>query len=274
MTEEEMREEINGKGTHAPNVWYYTHNFRLSEKFISDFKDKVDWIFISTNYTLTESFIEKFENYVDWVSISLYQKLSENFILKHKNQLHWEAIFSHQKLSENFIREFQHMIGVNWVFKSQKLSEDFIREFKDRNINWYFISEYQKLSESFIREFKDKVDWYRISRYQNLSKKFILEFEDKINLYGLICNKHNWFNYSYKTGTNANIDEFLNTDINYDKLSKLVTGLIVNELREDMKVIEGKECKVKDIIDMIAKNEINLDWDYITIYSTKYLKRE
>ena len=145
-----------------------------------EFKDKVDWHYISSNKKLSESFIRKFKDYVNWGRISINQKLSENFIREFKDDVNLNLIGEYKKLSESFIKKFKYTVDWVRISKYQKLSESFIREFKDK-VDWFHISACQKLSESFIREFKDFVDWDLISKYQKLSESFIREFKDKVN---------------------------------------------------------------------------------------------
>ena len=59
---------------------------------------------------LTEDFIREFKDKVNWCYISYYQKLSEDFIREFKNKVNWIWISKYQKLSENFIREFQYNV--------------------------------------------------------------------------------------------------------------------------------------------------------------------
>ena len=138
-----------------------------------------NWERLSLCESLTEDFIQEFKDKVDWFSISRYPHLSEDFIRKFADKVDWYYISAYQCLSEDFIREFQDRVAWDWIVKYQPLSEDFIRKFKDK-VNWYYISAYQHLSENFIREFKDEVNWAWISAYQHLSKEFIEEFKDKI----------------------------------------------------------------------------------------------
>ena len=138
-----------------------------------------NWARLSLCESLTEDFIQEFKDKVDWTCISRYPHLSEDFIRKFADRVDWYYISAYQYLSENFIREFADKVGWYWISRCQQLSEDFIREFKDK-VNWYYISAYQHLSEDFIREFKDKVSWGWVSKYQHLSKEFIEEFKDKI----------------------------------------------------------------------------------------------
>jgi hypothetical protein len=151
----------------------------LSEDFIREFKDEINWNGISFHQKLSEDFIKEFQNKVNWGGISFSQILSEGFIKEFKDKVDWLCISRNQKLSEEFMREFKDRIDWNQISSNQILSEEFIREFKDK-VDWYFISRDQMLSEDFIREFKDKVDWYLLFRYQKLSKQFRKEFNLKI----------------------------------------------------------------------------------------------
>ncbi len=165
MTEDEkltyLNKELNADYANLNQVpwWYISKYQHLSEEFIREFKDNVDW---------------------RW-GVSLYQHLSDGFIREFKDNVGWSLISEYQHLSEDFIREFQDKVYWFWISKYQHLSEDFIREFSDR-VDWDCISIYQKLSEDFIREFKDNVDWRYISKHQHLSKDFIREFKEKVDL--------------------------------------------------------------------------------------------
>ena len=139
------------------------------------------WIALSEHQYLSEDFIREFKDKVNWHRISSCQRLSEEFIREFKDRVNWGCVSKYQHLSEDFIREFKDDVSWGWVSISQHLSEDFIREFADK-VKWVFISRCQQLSEDFIREFKDDVIWYRISKHQHLSKDFIEEFINKENV--------------------------------------------------------------------------------------------
>ena len=150
---------------------YLSINEKLSEPFIREHKDLVNWNGISEYQNLSEPFIREHKDLVDWNWISIYQKLSEAFIREHKDLVNWDRISIYQKLSEPFIIEHKDLVNWYWISQCQKLSEAFIRKHKDL-VNWNRISIYQKLSEPFIREHKDLVNWFRISQYQKLSEPF------------------------------------------------------------------------------------------------------
>ena len=148
-----------------------------------------NWARLSLCESLTEDFIQEFKDKVDWICISRYSHLSEDFIRKFADRVDWYYISAYQHLSEDFIREFADRVTWDWLVKYQHLSEDFIREFKYK-VDWTYISTYQHLSEDFIREFKGKVNWIRISKHQHLSEDFIEEFKDWLHMRGIADSWH------------------------------------------------------------------------------------
>ena len=148
-----------------------------------------NWARLSFCESLTEDFIQEFKDKVDWICISRYSHLSEDFIRKFADRVDWFYISAYQYLSEDFIREFADRVNWDWLVKCQHLSEDFIREFKDK-VDWTYISTYQHLSEDFIREFKGRLNWIRISKHQHLSEDFIKEFKDWLHMRGIADSWH------------------------------------------------------------------------------------
>jgi hypothetical protein len=125
--------------------------------------------------------VEEFKDFVDWSYISYYQRLSENFIIEYKDKIDWGNISCSQKLSENFIIKYEKEVYWKLISQFQILSEDFIIEYKDK-VNWLNISIYQELSEKFIRKYRDWVYWYWISYSRKLSKYFIEKNKNFINI--------------------------------------------------------------------------------------------
>lgn len=48
------------------------------------------WQFICSNFTLPEQFIREYKNIIDWNWVSRYQNLSTNFIREFKHKIDWE----------------------------------------------------------------------------------------------------------------------------------------------------------------------------------------
>ena len=75
-----------------------------------DIIDKYDgkWGNISTHQTLSEEFIHEYKDKLDWKCISFYQTLSEEFIREYQNRVWWIGISICQKsLSDAFREEFK-----------------------------------------------------------------------------------------------------------------------------------------------------------------------
>jgi len=73
---------------------------------------KVNWDDISCRYqTLSEFFIREFQDKVDWYYISCHQTLSEPFIREFQNKAYWYYISRYQTLSESFKKEFAYRLN-------------------------------------------------------------------------------------------------------------------------------------------------------------------
>ena len=91
-----------------------------------------NWIEASCHKGLTEDFIREFADRVNWYWISQCQHLSEDFIREFADRVDWNLISMFQRLSEDFIREFQDKVDWDWISMFQHLSKEFIEEFKGR----------------------------------------------------------------------------------------------------------------------------------------------
>ncbi len=159
-TEEEARDFLLKKKV-ADNLGIYLASyFTLSEAFIEEFADKLNWEYVSKNQKLSEPFIEKWADKINWYWISSYQTLSESFIEKWADKLTWDFICGRQKLSESFIEK--------WSNK----------------VNWGLISCHQKLSEDFIIKHKDKINFKYLTydKRKNISYKIYLASSGEINI--------------------------------------------------------------------------------------------
>ena len=68
------------------NRSFYEKN-NLAEDFIREFKDKINWDYISKYQKLSEDFIREFKNKVNWMYISRDKTLSERFKKEFKKEL-------------------------------------------------------------------------------------------------------------------------------------------------------------------------------------------
>lgn len=69
---------------------------QLSEDFIRQFKNKLDWDFIVVRQNLSEDFIEKHSKFIDWWLLGAWQELSDAFIDKHSDKLDMEQLLKYE----------------------------------------------------------------------------------------------------------------------------------------------------------------------------------
>jgi hypothetical protein len=132
---------------------------KLSEEFILEFHDKLDWIMMSSTQILSESIIRQFQDKVDWSDISVDQKLSDEFLHELSDKVDWR-----------------------YMSKFKKLSEDFMRKFHDK-LDWMWLSANQHMTDAFIIEFKDSIDWAELCRSNSLSTYICTQCESYITLH-------------------------------------------------------------------------------------------
>jgi hypothetical protein len=104
----------------------------LTEGFMREYSDKLDWNSLFSNFKLPKSIIDEFSGSVDWSKISCLNNLSDDFVEEFSGFLHWEAISEYRHLSEDFIRKFEEYVEWDLISGNQDLSEPFILEFTHR----------------------------------------------------------------------------------------------------------------------------------------------
>lgn len=190
-------------------------NLHLTDDFIREFKDRIDFTEACEHHVFSEEFIEEMIDYVDWEKISEYQVLSKEFCLKHKHRVDWYYLSTKKWVTVDFIREYSEF--VNWrsicsirtsfpiefirefapklawyyVFKYEELSEDVLRQYCHlyTEYDWSVLSSRQELSEQFMEDFADKLNWEYISSNQEFSDEFARKHLKRLSMKGLINNK-------------------------------------------------------------------------------------
>lgn len=131
---------------------------------------------------LTEGFLREYSDYLNWNIICQFQHLSESFMHDFRDKLEWYHICQNQILSEKFIRQHVDYLDEScWAAISEhienNLSESFIREFKDF-VQWDFIVECQCPSKNFVREFARLMGYNNFDRgNKNMTQEETLEFK-------------------------------------------------------------------------------------------------
>jgi len=227
----------------------------LSESFIEQNKDRVNWDWISECQKLSESFIEQNKDRVYWDCISRYQKLSESFIEQNKDRVDWYRISQYQKLSESFIEQNKDRVYWYWISEFQKLSEEFIEQNKDR-VNLDCIGEYQKLSEEFRTKHNLSIpanNWLytdKETKRQAIEKSGLYEIDNDwvIAYKGIKSNNYSKFNFQYKYELGNTYQSHADHNLDYENSF----GLSAWTEEKAREYCDEKIVKVKIHLDHVA----------------------
>ncbi len=199
FTQEEIENIVEKYSFNEKCLNLILHKYKLSEDAIRAIENKLDvnvithiFPIIAETQTLSENFIENYPDVLQFTKVFEYQTLSEDFIRKillnnvknTTNETIISCFLSYQKASESFIEEFKDKLSVyDWrqIVQNNKiqLSEEFMIKFWHK-IDWKTVIEYRQLSEKFIEDNKLFIDWYSVSKYQNLSEDFIRKYIDNL----------------------------------------------------------------------------------------------
>jgi hypothetical protein len=157
----------------------------VPEDIIRDNIDKVNLAAITMSKTLSEEFIRDFKEQLDWENVCMYQpNLSLALVKEFEDEMDWEILSVRTASTDpEIIREYQTKLNIQEVVECQTLPEDLLREFASflDEEGWRILSMTQDLSEDFIRQYQDKVNWTMIVECQihAISPEFALEFLDR-----------------------------------------------------------------------------------------------
>ncbi len=157
----------------------------FSFSFIRKFHEEFNWDLISKNHEISEEFIDEFHDLLDFKKLLIHKNLTLLSIRKHVNLLNLECLIEHvRELDEDFVESIESKV-IQWhliCIYQKKLSENFWRNHQEK-VSWDCLSSCQRnLSEEFIREFQNKVYWKDIFKYQKLSDDFLEEFKYKFEI--------------------------------------------------------------------------------------------
>lgn len=148
--------------------------------FFNELVSVTDWNAVGKK-PLTEEFIEEFKDRLNWRDISTYQKLSIEFLRKHVNDINWDDLVSNRFYRDDpeVHRVFHSNINYMSMFNSMyvyTMPDDTIieimenRYFEDlaggeENITyaeayiWAMISKYCFLTSNILKKFANKIYW-------------------------------------------------------------------------------------------------------------------
>ncbi len=236
----------------------------LTEDYIRQNADKVNWNFISKNIeNYSDEFIRYFEGDFNWhiVSNIYFEGGSSRILNNFEHKLNWEDVYSSSFLTEEQIRSRLPQTNNEWHLLSceQQLSELFIYEFIDKfSLEEIIIN--QTITEKFIRDNMHRFDegcWFHVS-IRATSEQFVVEFKDKLDTYAL------------SAFSKISI-EFL------DSINKIDWKAVSSGRKLNLKGI--KKYSEKIFWDLLAGNPFVLDYmffenDYVTKEEADALKKK
>ena len=192
--------------------WVSPHSEEFIEEHLKELNEQ-GWRDVSGFQPLSEEFMEEYADKLDWSVLFQYQKLSESFIEKHMNRItdgnDWYNIFKYQKLSEAFIKRCLDK-GVEeaaFARKYQILSEQFLENYINKpDRTWWESEDYQKVSSGFRKKHEmNPLPWSWLYKSATFNKKAVQETElyechkDYFIAYKAIRkDRYSCFNFQYK----------------------------------------------------------------------------
>lgn len=191
---------------------------RLSDKFIIDNFDKINWTNLSTYNNFSTTILVQFHQYiifddlimlsisdrpdiyemiaktnfidnVAWSNWLIYSGVSERFIRAFINQIDWLYLNSVRYLSVEFLREFKERIIWDKMTRHVIINVEFLTEFK-KFIDWsFFTQDVVKKDLNLVRLFEEYVDWDIVSSCQRIFEdvEFVEHYKDKLNWRIISC---------------------------------------------------------------------------------------
>jgi len=89
------------------SVWLQISQMALSDNFIGEFQDFIDWEAVSQYQTLSEQLIRDLQDKVNWGLISMKPNLSEDFIREFRNRVAWVLVSSHELFLKVLLKSFK-----------------------------------------------------------------------------------------------------------------------------------------------------------------------
>lgn len=171
------------KNTHCTVFSYIFFDYYLDEKtirkiFENYFSDGLAYEIITSQH-LSEKFIREWKDELNWIDIQIYQRLSENFIIEFKDKLDWLTISTNQKISEKFMEQFKDSLYWNILIKNQDMSEEFIQKHLE-DIDFRVLLECRPLSQDFLKRHLDKYGHSNTLIKYALEKKISHQFKKEL----------------------------------------------------------------------------------------------
>lgn len=161
------------------NWLHLSRHAQLSEQLIRDFQDRVDWPSISWFQTLSEPFIEAFAHRIDFTHLSRSETpRSIAFLQKHEDKLHWSYLAGAAPNLGELLEAFPHRIDPRATFTRPRPTE--LIQQHAANLDW---SQMLWLTEDQARLFADRVHWAKLAcaRWEPWVETLLRENEHRVD---------------------------------------------------------------------------------------------
>ena len=133
VSDEELKEMLRKPSSYEEKMKVYRHHW-ISDKFIEENADWINWGFLTSYQPLSEKLINKYHLNIDFDELVTHQKVSQKLLLKFREQLNVDNLVKYQPMSEKFIEKYHDLFYMCWreIVFYQNLSLQFLIKHKDR----------------------------------------------------------------------------------------------------------------------------------------------
>lgn len=257
------------KGIDVP--WDVISALNLSEEFIRDHIDKINWSVISQVREYSLEFYDTWSEHIDWESVSRVKNLSSKLVEKYADELSWDLVVENTQLSTGHLYHFE------------------------KRIDWKKASKYQVLIHTIIDRKHTLLDWELVCAYQKLSFETVVKFmkQYKLNFETIFLTSTfspeevGKFINIFKFGENREYsDQGMRTILNQKGLEpemyirhaynsfmwrlKCEEDILSEEVISELKHVDWKwvaKCKRRLSSEFITTHSEKLTWDNISRYT-------
>jgi hypothetical protein len=107
--------------------WAISFEQRLSEEFIEEYKDLLNWGFVSQKQKLSEDFVERNPDLWKFLfdgPIEICQQFSESFWERHSDKVSWDYVMLNQKVSYEFVARHVGKFNPNYLRRNKKINQE------------------------------------------------------------------------------------------------------------------------------------------------------
>ncbi len=155
----------------------YPMTERLAMIFIDNYPNEMVWRRVSERPDISEQFIDEFKDYLDWENVSMSGAMFNDFRLeKYAAYIKWAVVIDNYTMGRhllNFISKNNIWNSLEWAhaLRYQKFPEEALW-LNRKHINWTLVCIYQQLSPEFMTRCSKYLNWAMVSKYQRLTWAF------------------------------------------------------------------------------------------------------